>query len=56
LTTVHQPLYEIGKLACERLVELVHGNVARVQEVIPIYLVVRESCGAKAKAALTGSA
>lgn len=49
LTTVHQPFYEIGKLACERLVELVLGNVSRVQEVIPIYLVVRESCGAKMK-------
>lgn len=49
LTTVHQPLYEIGKLACEKLVELIHGNVSRVQEVIPIYLVVRDSCGAKMK-------
>jgi len=49
LTTVHQPLYEIGKLSCERLIELIHGKVDRVQEVIPIYLVVRESCGAKLK-------
>jgi DNA-binding LacI/PurR family transcriptional regulator len=47
LTTVHQPLYEIGKLACERMVELIHGKVSRVQEVIPIYLTVRESCGAR---------
>lgn len=49
LTTVHQPLYEIGKLACERLIELIHGTTTRVQEVIPIYLVVRESCGVKSK-------
>jgi LacI family transcriptional regulator len=49
LTTVHQPLYEIGKMACERLIELIHGKTERVQEVIPIYLVVRESCGAKLK-------
>jgi DNA-binding LacI/PurR family transcriptional regulator len=49
LTTVHQPLYEIGKLACERMVELIHGKVSRVQEVIPIYLTVRESCGARLK-------
>jgi LacI family transcriptional regulator len=49
LTTVHQPLYEIGKLACQRLIELVHKKVQRVQEVIPIYLVVRESCGARLK-------
>src|SRR6266446_3720184 len=48
LTTVHQPLYEIGKQSCDRLIELIHGKVERVQEVIPIYLVVRESCGAKA--------
>jgi LacI family transcriptional regulator len=48
LTTVHQPLYEIGKQSCERMVELVHRKTERVQEVVPIYLVVRESCGAKA--------
>jgi DNA-binding LacI/PurR family transcriptional regulator len=47
LTTVHQPLYEIGKQSCERLIELIHGKTERVQEVVPIYLVVRESCGAK---------
>ena len=49
LTTVHQPLYEIGKLSCERLIELVHGKVDRVQEVMPVHLVVRESCGARMK-------
>jgi LacI family transcriptional regulator len=49
LTTVHQPLYEIGKLAAERMIELVHGKLQRVQEVLPIYLVVRDSCGAKLK-------
>jgi len=49
LTTVHQPLYEIGKLSCERLIELIHGRIDRVNEVLPIYLVVRESCGARLK-------
>ena len=53
LTTVHQPLYEIGKLACERMVELIHGKASRVQEVIPIYLTVRESCGARIREAAT---
>jgi LacI family transcriptional regulator len=53
LTTVHQPLYEIGKRSCESLVELIHGKVERVQEVIPIHLVVRESCGANKRPALT---
>ena len=43
LTTVHQPLYEIGKLSCERLIELAHNKIDRVQEVLPIQLVVRES-------------
>ncbi|MEI6085364.1 MAG: LacI family DNA-binding transcriptional regulator [Verrucomicrobiota bacterium] len=52
LTTVHQPLYEIGKLSCERLIELIHRKVDRVQEVLPIYLTVRESCGAKQPATL----
>ena len=28
------------------LIELIHGKVAQVQEVIPIHLIVRESCGA----------
>ena len=54
LTTVHQPLYEIGKLACERLIELVHGKVSRVQEVLPIFLTVRESCGARLKESTVG--
>ncbi len=56
LTTVHQPLYEIGKLSCERLIELIHGRIDRVNEVIPIYLVVRESCGAKLKQAAAAHA
>ena len=43
LTTVHLPLYEIGAVACERLVERVHGTVDRVAEVLPTHLVVRES-------------
>ena len=47
LTTVHQPLYEIGIQSCERLVDLIHHKVKRVQEVVPIHLIVRESCGAK---------
>ncbi|HTS16682.1 MAG TPA: LacI family DNA-binding transcriptional regulator [Verrucomicrobiae bacterium] len=47
LTTIHQPLYEIGKLACERMVELVHEKIHRVREVLPVNLTVRESCGAR---------
>jgi LacI family transcriptional regulator len=43
LTTVHLPLYEVGALACERMVERVHGKVDKVAETLPTHLVVRES-------------
>ena len=43
LTTVHLPLYEVGSLACERLIERVHGRTERVMERLPTHLVVRES-------------
>jgi DNA-binding LacI/PurR family transcriptional regulator len=45
LTSVHLPLYEVGVLACERLIERVHGKIDRVAERIPTHLVVRESTG-----------
>ncbi|NQU11391.1 LacI family DNA-binding transcriptional regulator [bacterium] len=53
LTTVRQPLYEIGKLSCERLIELVRGRTEPVRDIIPIQLVVRESCGAQRREATT---
>ncbi len=43
LTTVHLPLYEVGQLACERLVERIRGKPDRVAELLPTHLVVRES-------------
>jgi len=43
LTTVHLPLYEAGALACERLIERIHGSVDRVAETLKTHLVVRES-------------
>jgi LacI family transcriptional regulator len=43
LTTVHLPLYEAGSLACERLIERIHGSVERVAETLKTHLVVRES-------------
>jgi LacI family transcriptional regulator len=48
LTTVHLPLYEVGAMACERLIERVHGRVERVAERLPTHLVVRESTGLSA--------
>ena len=43
LTTVHLPLYEVGVLACERMVERVHGKIDKVAETLQTHLVVRES-------------
>jgi DNA-binding LacI/PurR family transcriptional regulator len=45
LTTVHLPLYEVGALACERLIERVHGRTERVSERLPTHLIMRESTG-----------
>lgn len=45
LTTVHLPLYELGVLACEKLVERIRGKVEHVAEVLPTHLVLRESTG-----------
>ncbi len=43
LTTVHLPLYEVGALACERLIERIRGKTEKVAETLPTHLVVRES-------------
>ena len=43
LSTVHLPFYEVGDLACERLVERVRGRAEPVDEVLPTRLVLRES-------------
>jgi DNA-binding LacI/PurR family transcriptional regulator len=43
LTTVHLPLYDVGALACERLIERVHGRTERIGERLPTHLIVRES-------------
>jgi DNA-binding LacI/PurR family transcriptional regulator len=43
LTTVHLPLYEAGVTACDRLIERILGKTETVAEILPTYLVVRES-------------
>ena len=49
LTTIHQPLFESGVRAVERLVGLIDGGSARpMREVQAIHLVVRRSTGAPA--------
>lgn len=45
LTTVHLPLYEVGVLACEKLVARVQGRTDRVKSVLATHLVVRHSSG-----------
>lgn len=43
LTTIKLPFYEAGSLACERLIERIHGRAGRVNEMLPTHLVLRES-------------
>ena len=45
LTTVHLPLYEVGVLACERLVNRIQGRTEPVRAVLATHLVVRNSTG-----------
>lgn len=45
LTTVHLPLYQVGSLATDRLIERVHGRTEAVNDVVPTHLVVRDSTG-----------
>jgi LacI family transcriptional regulator len=47
LTTVHQPIYEIGRQICNMLIRLVQGEQVNERHVLlKPQLVVRESCGA----------
>jgi len=49
LTTVRQPIYEIGKRICYMLVQLIAGETLEERHVVlKPQLIVRESCGAKA--------
>lgn len=43
LTTIHTPLYELGQRACHCLMQLIAGDVDRVQEVHPVRLTQRKS-------------
>jgi signal transduction histidine kinase/DNA-binding LacI/PurR family transcriptional regulator len=45
LTTVHQPLYENGKLAAEILFAMLAGKEVPQQTATPTKLVIRQSCG-----------
>ncbi len=43
LTTVHLPLYQVGVLACEKLIERIRGRPEKVAEILSTHLVVRDS-------------
>jgi len=50
LTTVHQPVYQIGSMVCEMLVEIIRDEMTQPQQVIlKPSLVVRQSSGIKLK-------
>lgn len=55
LTTVAQNPYLIGSSACQLLVDLLEGRrPAKVNHLVPVRLVVRESCGSKLVAPAVG--
>jgi len=43
LTTVHTPIFDVGKTACCRLFELIEGKIKRVEETHPVRMTVRQS-------------
>lgn len=45
LTTVKQPLYDMGYKAVEYILELIKGNTIQQKTIMPAELIVRESCG-----------
>ncbi|RKX73013.1 MAG: hypothetical protein DRP87_19675 [Spirochaetes bacterium] len=48
LTTVRQPMYEIGAVAMENIIQRIEGGGVRKSRIIlPTQLIVRESCGCK---------
>ena len=48
LTTIHQPLFEMGRLAVQRLIERINNeDMNRLDKRFTTHLVVRDSCGAK---------
>ncbi len=47
LTTVNQPLYELGEKALETCLSVVLGEKVRENTILPTELVIRESCGHK---------
>jgi DNA-binding LacI/PurR family transcriptional regulator len=53
LTSVHLPLYQVGVLACEKLVARIGGNVEPVRSVLATHLMVRNSSAMASAASAT---
>jgi len=53
LTTIRQPVYEIGTRLCHMLIQTIEGEeIEERQVVLPPTLVVRESCGAQQRSSV----
>ena len=51
LTTIHQPIYDIGKMVCRMLIQLIkHEDLAQRQVMLEPTLVIRESSGVNGRA------
>ena len=51
ITTIRQPAAELGNLSARLLLQRIKGEFAgsRLRSVLPVTLIVRESCGCKKK-------
>ena len=46
LTTVHQPIYEIGRKTCAMLIDIINGRTpAKAQQLLTPTLIIRDSSG-----------
>lgn len=48
LTTIHAPIEQVGREAARQLIHLIHGEQVERRLVLPIELVIRQSCGCTA--------
>jgi DNA-binding LacI/PurR family transcriptional regulator len=51
LTTIHQPAFEIGQLAVDKVIKLIEGRPVEVRTTLEPKLIIRDSCGAARKQA-----
>lgn len=47
LTTVHNPIEEMGRKAMQQLVQLIQTGIADMKTLLPTELIIRHSCGCK---------